>query len=345
DVATRYSSVGVTVSIRASSPGLPTPGNGCSRTESIQLNTVLFTAMPKPSVSTATAVNQGLRRGIRNPNVTSFMMEGMAISGPATLIPIVTPYRRMRIAWPPVRLWDQSARKWRGAWGRHPGLSGRASGTRIVMKTPSWGRPSACRGLSGRPGTVSLTYSGVSAVGLSSRARFWRLEISHPGTAGRRGRRPQGWSCPTRLLSPDSWLWLCLPVTPVPTPPRCTRPPPTQEKKPPNPFETVPESAQPQQTKPAQPAPQQPALEAPKPAEQPKAQPGGQVIEAIAFPGARRVPQDTLRALISTKKGDIYNEEDLHRDFMALWNSGRFDDIRMETEPGTAGGLNVRFVI
>src|ERR1039457_853661 len=132
------------------------------------------------------------------------------------------------------------------------------------------------------------------------------------------------------------------PPAPQQPPPQ---PPPTQEKKPPNPFETVPESAQPQQTKPAQPAPQQPALEAPKPAEQPKAQPGGQVIEAIAFPGARRVPQDTLRALISTKKGDIYNEEDLHRDFMALWNSGRFDDIRMETEPGTAGGLNVRFVI
>src|ERR1022692_3360383 len=126
--------------MRASSPGLPTPGNGWSRTESIQLNTVLFTAMPKPSVSTATAVNQGLRRSIRNPNVTSFMMEGMAISGPATLIPIVTPYRRMRIAWPPVRLWDQSARKWRGAWGRHPGLSGWASGTRIVMKTPAGGR-------------------------------------------------------------------------------------------------------------------------------------------------------------------------------------------------------------
>jgi outer membrane protein insertion porin family len=127
--------------------------------------------------------------------------------------------------------------------------------------------------------------------------------------------------------------------------PPAPQPPPTQEKKPQNPFETVPESAQPPQNKPAEPAPQQPALEAPKPAEQPKAQPGGQVIESILFPGARRVPQDTLRALISTKKGDIFNEDDLHRDFMSLWNSGRFDDIRMETEPGPAGGLIVRFVI
>ena len=74
-------------------------------------------------------------------------------------------------------------------------------------------------------------------------------------------------------------------------------------------------------------------------------QPAGQVIEGIEFRGARRVPQDTLRALISTKKGDIYNEDDLHRDFMALWNSGRFDDIRLETEPGTAGGIIVRFVV
>jgi outer membrane protein insertion porin family len=124
------------------------------------------------------------------------------------------------------------------------------------------------------------------------------------------------------------------------------QPAPTQEKKPQNPFETVPESAQPEPAKPAQPAPQRPTLEAPPTAEQPKAQPAtGQVIESIVFTGARRVPQDTLRALISTKKGDIFNEDDLHRDFMALWNSGRFDDIRMETETGPGGGLIVRFVI
>ena len=131
--------------------------------------------------------------------------------------------------------------------------------------------------------------------------------------------------------------------TPPPAPqqsPAQQPPPPAQEKKPPqNPFETVPET-QPQQTKPAP----QPTLEAPKP-EAPKPQPAGQVIEAIEFRGARRIPQDTLRALISTKKGDIFNEDELHRDFMALWNSGRFDDIVLETEPGTHGGLIVRFVV
>ncbi|MGO4885086.1 MAG: outer membrane protein assembly factor BamA [Bryobacteraceae bacterium] len=129
------------------------------------------------------------------------------------------------------------------------------------------------------------------------------------------------------------------PQTPAPAQPQ---PAPAQQKKPENPFESVPEA--PPQNKPGE-APQQPPLETPKPAEQPKTQPGGKVIEAIIFTGARRVPQDTLRSLIATKKGDIYNEDELHRDFMSLWNSGRFDDLRMETEPGTNGGVIVRFVV
>ncbi|MGA3043194.1 MAG: POTRA domain-containing protein, partial [Bryobacteraceae bacterium] len=137
-----------------------------------------------------------------------------------------------------------------------------------------------------------------------------------------------------------STAWAQNPPTPQQPPPQ---PPPTQEKKPQNPFETVPESAQPQQTKPAE--PQHPVLEAPKPAEQPKAQPTGQVIEGIVFQGARRLPQDTMRALISTKKGDIYNDDDLHRDFMSLWNSGHFDDIHLETEQGPGGGVILRYIV
>jgi outer membrane protein insertion porin family len=128
-----------------------------------------------------------------------------------------------------------------------------------------------------------------------------------------------------------------------PAPQQPQQPPPAQDKKPQNPFETVPEA--PQQNKPGEPAPKQPTLEAPKPAEQPKPPVAGQAIEGIEFRGQRRVPQDILRSLISTKKGDIYNEDDLHRDFMSLWNSGRFDDIRMETEPGPGGGVIVRFVV
>jgi outer membrane protein insertion porin family len=117
---------------------------------------------------------------------------------------------------------------------------------------------------------------------------------------------------------------------------------PTPEPKKANPFENVPEAAPaaPAQQPPGQPG--KPQLEAPKPS---TAQaPSSNAIEDIEFRGARRVPPDTLRALIPSRKGDIYNEEALHRDFMALWNTGRFDDIRLETEPGKTGMI-VRFVL
>src|SRR4029077_14835562 len=52
----------------------------------------------------------------------------------------------------------------------------------------------------------------------------------------------------------------------------------------------------------------------------------------------------TLRAMIVTKRGDKYDEETLHRDFMALWHTGRFDDIRIEREPSASGWI-IRFVM
>jgi len=139
--------------------------------------------------------------------------------------------------------------------------------------------------------------------------------------------------------------WAQAPPQQPPKPqPAQQQPAPDQQKKPQNPFETVPEG-QPEPAKPPQqqPAPQAP-FETPKTTEVPKA-PAGQVIEAIDFKGARRVPPETLRTLIDSKKGDIYDEEALRRDFMHLWNSGRFDDITLETEPGTNGGVIVTFVV
>ncbi|HEY1238943.1 MAG TPA: outer membrane protein assembly factor BamA [Bryobacteraceae bacterium] len=126
-----------------------------------------------------------------------------------------------------------------------------------------------------------------------------------------------------------------------------TQPPPAQTPRPPNPFENVPEVAPPQQppppAQPPQPAPGQPRLEQP-PQQAVPLQPSGQTIESITFRGARRVPQDTLRALIFSKPGDIYNEDTLRRDFIALWNTGRFDDISLEAEPGRTG-INLTFVV
>jgi outer membrane protein insertion porin family len=133
------------------------------------------------------------------------------------------------------------------------------------------------------------------------------------------------------------------PPAPETRPQQQTPPPqPSQQQPPPgrpNPFETLP-------TAPAQPPP-----EAPKPAPPPErpvttlpGQPPQDIIESFEFRGARRVRQDTLQALIYSKKGDKYDEETLHRDFMALWNTGRFDDIRIEREAGKEGWI-VRFIL
>ena len=125
------------------------------------------------------------------------------------------------------------------------------------------------------------------------------------------------------------------PAQPPQQPPQ-TQPPtqPPQQKKA-NPFETVPQVAEP------------PKPETPKPAAETQVnadRPPSDSIELIEFRGARRVPQDTLRAMIISKRGDTYDEESLHRDFMALWNTARFDDIRMEREVGKTGWI-VRFTV
>jgi outer membrane protein insertion porin family len=124
------------------------------------------------------------------------------------------------------------------------------------------------------------------------------------------------------------------------------QPPQTQPPRPANPFETVPRQEQQQQQPPATPPAtvQRPQMELPKQQETPAAPAGTQVIEAIEFRGARRVPQDTLKALILSKPGDYYNVDTLRRDYMALFNTGRFDDITLETEQGRTG-LIVRFVV
>lgn len=142
-----------------------------------------------------------------------------------------------------------------------------------------------------------------------------------------------------------AWAQSNSPQTAPANPNQATQPAPAKPKPAQNPFESVPTTQEPPAPPPAAPKPQ---LEAPKPA--PDTQPGvavapENVIEGIEFRGSRRVPQDTLRALIFTKKGDKYEEETLHRDFMALWNTGRFDDISMEREAGPNGGWIIRFLL
>ena len=55
-------------------------------------------------------------------------------------------------------------------------------------------------------------------------------------------------------------------------------------------------------------------------------------IERIDFVGNRRVRNDTLKARIFSREGDVYNEETLRRDFEALWNTQFFEDIKLRVE-------------
>ena len=65
----------------------------------------------------------------------------------------------------------------------------------------------------------------------------------------------------------------------------------------------------------------------------------GTTIESINFQGNRRIPKDTLSARIFSKRGDPYDIPALQRDFMALWNTGFLEDLRLEEEDGTKGKI------
>ncbi|HVA00466.1 MAG TPA: outer membrane protein assembly factor BamA [Terriglobia bacterium] len=129
---------------------------------------------------------------------------------------------------------------------------------------------------------------------------------------------------------------------------------PAAEKKQPSEQQKAPAKAaspQPEQLQLVTPQLETPQLKTPAP-EKPKAPPAkGQpakpevsVIEQIVFRGNRRVPSSTLRARIFSHPGDAYNVNALERDFMALWNTGYFDDIRLEVEDGKKG-VNVIFYV
>jgi outer membrane protein insertion porin family len=139
------------------------------------------------------------------------------------------------------------------------------------------------------------------------------------------------------------------PSSPGATPP--SQPTPgTQQNSQAKPSETPP-AAPPQklhlETPKEAPAPQKaPELTTPGAPPQAQAQPAAQAtIQDIYFRGNRRIPVATLRARIFSHKGDVYNENILERDFMALWNTGFFDDVRLEVTDSPKGGKDVTFFV
>lgn len=70
------------------------------------------------------------------------------------------------------------------------------------------------------------------------------------------------------------------------------------------------------------------------------------IVDRIEFEGNRLIRSETLQGRIFTRTGDPYNEEQLrNRDFQALWNTGFFEDIRIEVQnsPNRPNGKIVIF--
>jgi outer membrane protein insertion porin family len=61
-------------------------------------------------------------------------------------------------------------------------------------------------------------------------------------------------------------------------------------------------------------------------------------IVGIHVIGTRRIPQDTVKARMFSKIGEPYDPLTVERDFNSLWNTGYFEDVRIEKED-TAQGI------
>ena len=64
---------------------------------------------------------------------------------------------------------------------------------------------------------------------------------------------------------------------------------------------------------------------------------GTDTIQQIRVIGNRRIPKETILARLFTHVGDTYDPISTERDFQSLWNTGYFDDLRIEREDSEKG--------
>ena len=62
-----------------------------------------------------------------------------------------------------------------------------------------------------------------------------------------------------------------------------------------------------------------------------------QTVEQIRVIGNRRIPKETVLARLFTHPGDTYDPVSIERDFNSLWNTGYFEDLRIEREDSEKG--------
>ncbi|MDH5406106.1 MAG: outer membrane protein assembly factor BamA, partial [Candidatus Aminicenantes bacterium] len=63
------------------------------------------------------------------------------------------------------------------------------------------------------------------------------------------------------------------------------------------------------------------------------------IIEKIVIVGNKRISSETVLYYISSSEGSPFDEERLERDFLSLWNTGFFDEVRILSEDGTQGKI------
>jgi outer membrane protein insertion porin family len=62
-----------------------------------------------------------------------------------------------------------------------------------------------------------------------------------------------------------------------------------------------------------------------------------QTVDQIRVIGNRRIPKETILARLFTHQGDSYDPISVERDFNSLWNTGYFEDLRIEREDTEKG--------
>ena len=71
----------------------------------------------------------------------------------------------------------------------------------------------------------------------------------------------------------------------------------------------------------------------------------GQTVERFEAVGNSSVASDTIRVYLGVIPGEPYDAAAIQRNFTNLWQTGLFDDIRVEVEPGDAGGVVIRAIV
>ena len=71
----------------------------------------------------------------------------------------------------------------------------------------------------------------------------------------------------------------------------------------------------------------------------------GKKIDKFEASGNTSVATDTIRVYLGIVQGEPYDPAAIQHNFAGLWQTGLFDDIRVEAEPSETGGVVVRAIV